>query len=416
MQHGARQHARYGGSVAHRVLGCPGHIRYCATLPPREQGDAAEWGERAHELLERCLLAGKERVPAGWCGDTEMAEAVEVVLDYITNLIISRPGNRIVVRPEVEVTFPQNIVPPAEAGGIIDVMVVDETANEAWMIDAKFGYVTVEAPGNAQLLFYSTAAFWTRCPETIHLVIAQPRAPHREGRIREWAIDGVALVEFHGDMEAAIRAAERGDADTKAGSWCRYCAAEAVCPAREAAALVPTGVGTAAALRDFAPGAPHAYPVDRLAWILQHEEALTSYLRAVRQAAHAKAMSGIVVPGYKLVQAVDRRRFNETDPDALALALSALTGFEVPEEDFKARKLPTIEQVERRLKEWAKDGAPRGKQREAITKAMEQLAFLMTKDTSGNLVLVSQDDSRPAADRVATGFAGVNIPPPPSKD
>lgn len=418
MAHGARTHAKYSASNAHRVLRCPGQVALSATVPPRPDSEFTIEGEKAHELLERSLT-GDVNWRRG--ADPEMIDAVGVVHDWLERLIIKH-GNHLVIQIEQPFHFPQSVVPPDDAAGIADMMVVDYEAREAWSVDFKYGSgVAVEPEHNAQLLFNACGRLWRQPINKVHCVVIQPRIPHhRRGVVREWTCDAVALVEFQAEMENAILTAELAHLDMDRGytpvldpgPWCRWCPAETVCHARESKALALAYGDMPPAPHEldiYTPPNPASLGLDRVAHILHHKDMLTSWLKAIEDYARQQAMSGIPVPDHKLVEAQARRQWLG-DHDMIAARLIDLSARNLTWDDVMPRSLLDITKAEALLVEVAKRAAPKGGKQMAAKDMREQMAFLTLKQSSGNLVLVPATDARPAADRASVAFQGVNIP------
>ena len=428
MDHGARSHAKYSASNAHRILRCAGQVALASRVPPRPDSEHTIEGERAHELLQRMLLGEYVQSQA----TPEMLAAFEVVSDFLDNLYLSR-GPHLVIQVEQAFSFPQDIVPKEDAAGIADLMVIDYQDQEAWSIDFKYGEgIAVEPEWNPQLLFNAVGCLWRQPIKRVNCVVIQPRIPHHpRGVVRQWSCGPLELAEFQMEMEAAIRAAERApdglftvngeinlipewqDHYLKPGPWCRWCDAEIVCPSRERRALsLAFGEKPPAPhqIEGLAPPAPASLGMDRIAHIIRHSDMMISWLRAVENYAKQQAMSGVRVPGHKLVEAQARRQWHG-DKQQIADKLVDLSGYELGEDDVLPRDLLDITKAEARLVEIARKNAPRGQKDAAARKMRDALAFLTLKQTSGNLVLVPDSDGRPAVNRTAALFAGVNIPP-----
>jgi hypothetical protein len=411
MTHGARHHAKYSGSGAHRWMQCAGQVAFTAELPPVPDTPEQIEGELAHEYLEAYLL----RRPMRPGIEPEMLNAIDVAADYIESIHIHRPG--LIELVEHDLVFPQSSVPASEAGGIADLILIDEDAKEAWVIDFKYGHTVVE-PG-AQGLFYATAAFWRRPMKRINIVVIQPRVEwHPQGPIRTKTVTMLDLVEFKLAIEAAIRRAEEVETSGRAGdfltpgSWCRFCAAEATCPARQQLALTTTyGTPTQPGemeTRTLAP--PEMLGLDRIVHVLNHADTIREWLKAVERFAYQRLMNRQPVPGYKLVEAGARRRWNG-EPEDIAAKLWALTGYAVPFDAVMPRELIDITKAEALLMALAREAAVPGAKKDAAGMAREKMAFLTVKNTSGNLLLAPEYDKRPAVDRTAAVFANVRIPP-----
>ena len=421
MDHGARQHAKYSASNAHRFLRCAGQVALTSRVPPRPDSEHSIEGTRAHELLQRSLLGekvDKEATP-------EMMATFEVVHDFLDSLYIAR-GPHLVVQVEQPFRFPQRIVAPDDAAGIADLMVVDHMEQEAWSIDFKYGEgVAVEPERNAQLMFNAVGRLWRMPIKRVNLVVIQPRITHhRKGVVRQWWCGPLELAEFQAEVEQAIELAEsaehyveqRGiavDGYLTPGPWCRWCDAETVCPARERNALAlafGNDVPPARTLEHASLPEPADLGLDRVAHILRNADMLTTWLRSVENYAKQQAMSGVAIPGHKLVEAQPRRKW-QGDEHQIAQKLIELSGYMLDEDAVMPRELLDITKAEAKLVEIARNRAARGEKDKAAREMREALAFLTLRQSSGNLVLAPDHDARPAKNRAAALFAGVNLPP-----
>lgn len=411
MKHAARDHAKYSGSTAARTLTCAAWVRLSVGLPARGETDAAEEGTEAHELLDQCMTAGLERAPRD--SDPEMANAVNAVLDYVTNLRILH-GADLFVSHEMPGAFPQSVVPATDAMGIPDLIALSGT--HAWSIDFKYGAgLMVEAPHNAQLLYSAASAFWRRPITKLTCVVIQPRGWHPAGAVREWITDGVELAEFQRRFEAAIMRAEAGGAPTP-GAHCRFCPAAIVCPAfeRQAVEVLQPGASDYRQVPGTLPP-PKTIPMDRVAQIVDRADYVRNWLKEVESYAYEQARAGVPVLGRKLVEAQARRKWNGTT-DEIAEHIHYMSGSILPMEDIVVQSLAPLTEIEKRLVQIARQYAPAGTADDAARQMRERLAFLTTKTSSGNLSLVPLSDPRPAADRVAQTFKGVVIPPLPGQE
>lgn len=406
-------HRKYSASNAHRILHCPGQVSYCATLPPRPDSEASEEGTAAHELLEDCLL-GREDVGTD-SAPRETREAVQVALDYIEGVAIKQ-GRSLTLLVEGEYDFPQNVVPREDAGGVLDVALIDEIAHELWIIEYKHGAgVFVPAIGNSQLLFGATGLSWHRWFSSIHCVVVQPRILWAGPVVREWTIDMLDVIEFQARMEKAIAWAASSEADQclskplVPGEHCRFCPGEAMCQAREKSALTAAG---ARSISSFAPPPPPSLGLARLSEILLRADEIKSWLKACESYAYDSAMQNVKVPGYKLVEAQDRRTVTAT-PREIAATLTEIAGRYVGEDEVTERETLGVTALDKLVTKLARDAAPAGQKDAAVKAARDKFAFLTSKASSGKLSLVPETDPRPAVNRAQAMFKGVAIPAPP---
>jgi Protein of unknown function (DUF2800) len=411
MDHGARPHAKYSSSGAHRDLACPGNKRLCADMPERPDSEASEEGTQAHQALQNALL-GLPNWQAGV--PSEIVEAVGVVLDYVEGIHIHRAGNKLVMMVEQYNKFPQHVVPEDDAAGIADLVIYDPTEFTAWSIEFKYGMIPVDERRNPQLLFNACAALWLRPIEKLICTVVQPRVTfHPRGIVREWEATVLDMIDFTAEYSRAIEYCERPDAPLIPGPHCRYCAAEVACSVREQNALaVAFGrPATAPQLDGFVPPDPKTLTLDRLAYIRQHASALREWLKAVDDYAFTLARSGTSIPGEKLVEAQAARKWQGTVAQT-ADALAELTG--MPASTFIRAVLPPITEAEAMVVKAARDRETTpGAKNKAAQKARERMAFLTLRTTSGNLSLVPESDPRPAVNPTKAAFGNVVIPPLP---
>jgi hypothetical protein len=419
VEHGARKHAKYSASNAHRFVRCRGQVMFAQAIPPAPDNEHSLEGTRAHELLHLSLLGVRVEKDA----TPEMLEAFEYVHDFIENLFIAR-GPHLAIRVEEPIVFPQSVVPREDASGIADLTIIDHMAQEAWVVDFKYGQgIPVEPRDNKQLAFNSVSLLWRQPIARVHFVIIQPRVKHhREGVVRSWSCGPIEIAEFQMEIEAAIAAAEAFEASClqdrfpepgeglTAGEWCRYCPAESMCPARErqALAVVPSAPGVRD-LRGVVLPEPADLGLDRIALILESADALTQWLSRVEAFAKQKAMSGVTIPGHKLVEVQARRQWHGKERD-IAEKIIELSGYTLGEDDVMPRSLAPITKMETALVEYARSWAEKGKKDAAAKTMRDAFSFLTLKQTSGNLTLVPDADARPAVNRAQALFGGVVLP------
>lgn len=416
MNHAERQHAKYGSSRIHRVLACAGYTALAARVP-RAASVAADEGTEAHEFLAYAIKGGMRMAQDRFAATKDMIRGAEMVLDFLEGLYISH-GPHLTLSVEEPVVFPQSVVPRDDAAGIADLMVIDHLEREAWAIEYKFGHVYVSERRNPQLLFNAVAKWWDQPISKLNLVVIQPNG-HGAEPVRIDIVGAIEMAEFQARVEDAIRYAEseatRAMPTLTPGPHCRFCECELTCPARERQAV--SVIEPYATRIEQVEGLPLPPPVelgmDRLAYILRHGDELRAWLNAADREALRRAMEGQPVPEHKLVEAQARRSFPD-DVEGTAAKLSALTGELLEPDAFVEKKLLGVTKVEAILTEIATKYAPPGSQRQAVKDILERLAFLTPRASSGNLVLAHMSDTRPAVNRIASGFAGVSIPAIPS--
>lgn len=221
-------------SAAGRWVHCPGSIALSAkhpiddASPKRAEGTAAAW-VAAQVLHGVCLVPG-QLAPNGVAVTNEMLDGAELYQDAV----------RRVLAPE-DMRIEEHMRAwsiHAEAMGDADVWGVAANTGVVHVFEYKFGHRYVEAFENWQGAGYGIAAFDTIYPEpnneheAKHLVeftVVQPRyfGPHPQ--VRTWRTSMVALRGMRNQLAHAAEIAQRPDAPTRVGDYCRICPARHVC-------------------------------------------------------------------------------------------------------------------------------------------------------------------------------------------
>lgn len=292
----------------------------------------------AHGVAAKCLRLGfsaerylnEEAVVDGFpfvAGD-EMIQGVETYVAYCRNAC--RPGDEWEAESKVQATF--------DVWGTADFTRYRPSTGELLVVDFKFGRgIPVSPKHNMQALCYALGAvnrLHNRGLSSVTVTIVQPRCPHPDGAIREWVTDAITLLDFRGQIDAAVAAASRPDAPLKPGAHCKFCPAAALCPALKQMAHSSAKI-------DFAEdppsvGAVTAYTPALLADALGVVDLVEDWCRAVRDFAHHELEARRAVPGYKLVaNRATRRWVDET------AAAKCLLSFGISEDRIFTRKIIT---------------------------------------------------------------------------
>lgn len=421
MNHGARKHAPHSASVIHRRFACPGSYGRERMATPRPSSVYAAEGTLAHEVLEAMLRAKPLSIdqiarqlpddpafhgPARRTAAEAMVAHVTSVYDYVTDILERHPDARMLI--EQRFSIPSD-ADPGNVFGMADIVIYVPSTRTLYVIDLKYGMDPVEVEENTQLLFYGLGALLVTLGaiEHVALVIAQPRAYHADGPIREWHTTPMRLLDFYMELEELIERVLLPDAPLVPGpKQCKYCSAAVsdtgVCPAKEAQALAVAGshFANVQQVHKAALVPPAAMPIDKLAHVLNAADDLISWLEDVKKYAHEKAVQGHMIPGRKLVRPDARREF-DNDPVIVAAELEDLFGITIDE--VMPRKLVGITEVDRLVKLAArKTATTKQAQRKAVQVANEIVATMTTKKApEGVYSLVREDDRRPAVNPAA---------------
>jgi len=340
------EHAVLGGSSCYRWMACAGSVQLAEKIPEHDTTTkyAAE-GTVAHALAEMSLRMGVD--PEMYVGKKidghkitlEMALAVGVYVDRIRTFGPVKPDNI-----EVAVSL-QRLHPKEPMFGTLDYWDYDDLTSHLHIFDYKHGQgVVVEAKDNPQLQYYALGAVLTLGirPREITVWIIQPRAPHRDGIVRDWTFDWDHLVAFRHEVMTAAYATREPDAPLVVGEHCRFCPASAICPAQKANAL--TVVQDAFMAEDEEPQLPYpAYLSEsELEIVLRHSEHVMAWLRAVQRYAREEKEAGH--PGAEGWKLIEKRANRQWIDEAVAKAELRGTGFRV--KDIAETKLKSPAKIE----------------------------------------------------------------------
>ena len=371
MNHAERDHATWSASASSRNFKCPGALALTMNLP-ETTSEAADWGTCCHQISERCLRDGgdadrfigttEKGKKYSFEVDEEMAETAQVYVDYVRSVADDTKGwmgdkcrsckGSGLPGPDtwggkcescggtgeryetVELWLEQRfslstLNPPFDAGGTGDAVIYLPAEKRLEIVDLKGGRgVVVAAKGNPQLRTYALGAMLANKGldvEKVTVTIVQPRAAHKDGRIRSETFHVVDLLEWTADMLGAMRVsavALEHKATWPLSAWaaeylspgdhCRdtFCKAAATCPALAQRALDAAGVF-------FEPvndeprlaNAPDSGSPEERAKRLDMLDMIEDWIKQVRAHEHRLAELGQPAPGYGLVEKTGREKW-----------------------------------------------------------------------------------------------------------
>ena len=317
-------HSPLGGSSAQRFLNCPGSISLGADSD-NESSVHANTGTVAHTLAAACLRGGADAwqyVGGGAVDenypdifvDKEMADAVQVYLDYIREERSAKfikgggtwanvPAHEYIEEffhlPELHEHF----------AGTADYALVRR--DDLLIVDYKNGVgIVVEAQDNPQLMYYAAGTIeklglWEKL-ETVKMVIVQPRAPHAFGPVRSWEIKVSELYNWLCDtLIPGMYEAEWSTA-TSAGKWCQFCP----CLVRQC----PAVAAVVDELEELMKMKAADMTPEQMSRVLVLGEVFKKHNSAVIKAALARAEKGVEIPGFKIVKGYGHRVWKSGAP------------------------------------------------------------------------------------------------------
>jgi hypothetical protein len=358
VDHAVREHAQWSASATDRNWNCSGALAVTDNIGDRTN-EAADWGTCAHQIAEKCLRHGTqadEHIGTTEKGkshsfevDEEMAETAQLYVDYVRKTVIeaappkTNPADLLHIEQHFSLA---DLNPPYQAGGTADAVIYKPTIQELEVVDLKGGRgVVVEAKGNPQLRTYALGAMLANKGlkvKTVKVTIIQPRAPHKDGRIRsetfhvtdllEWTVDLVDVMhrskaaweEYKLVLDGTMTLAAWEVKWLKAGPHCKFCKRAGKCSAQEQAALDVAQVWFDDLDIPRIGNLPEQADPAKISQTLDLLDMLSEWINAFRAHAQDQAESGIEIPNYILVAKEGREKWLDgKEQEAADKALAA---------------------------------------------------------------------------------------------
>lgn len=297
------EHSPLAPSSAYRWVFCEGSVQLEALYPEQEEDPSAAEGTAAHfagseQLLGRDVQVG-QLAPNGVVLTDEMFDGAQLWVDDVFETCGSS-------HTLAELQVEQRVYMPRiheKAYGTPDTWLYVPSRGTVYVWDFKFGHGVVEQFENWQLIAYvcgildllgidgrNDQELWCE------LRVVQPRAYHREGRVRTWRVRASDLRGYFNRLNLAAHAAMQHGARTVTGSYCLHCQAAANCPTlRKAITHAADWLGGSSP--EELPVAAAAYELD----LLEHVATLVKARKQGRAAdVESRLRRGEVVPGWCL--------------------------------------------------------------------------------------------------------------------
>lgn len=379
-------HALLSPSASHRWL-------HCTAAPRLEEGikdegsDYAAEGTLAHaycamklkEFLGLPTDGEKEEIAAlqEKYGTGEMSEYTDtyatIVLEKFNAARAVTPDAQLLVETRLDFS---DYVP--EAFGTADAIIIADGTME--IIDFKYGKgVKVSAVENPQMLIYALGAYVRFAFEyridNLRATIVQPRIDN----LSEYEITVEELTSWASNvLTPAAEKAYKGEGSQTPGSWCQFCKVKNQCRAlaskcKDVVAVDPKLITPEELAKDVLPMVP----------------IVKTWISGVEEFALAQALSGVQLPGWKIVEGRSIRKITDTDSVADALTKSGYTQSDI----YKPVEMRTITELEKLV----------GK------KQFAALCGEWVNKPQGKPTLAPESDKRKAIDPIADDFKGINI-------
>lgn len=376
-----KSHALLCASGSKRWLSCPPSARLEENFPDSET-EAAQEGTLAHSIAEVNLNA--------YLADTDVSLPEEItasrfysksMLDYVaeyTDLGIEKINMALKLDKDAHIAVEQKIDYGGwaqEGFGTGDLVII--TGDYIEIVDLKYGKgVPVSAAGNTQMRMYALGLYdefyWLYGFEKVHMTIVQPR----NGGISEEEISIEELLNWGETVvKPKARLAFKGEGELCAGKWCRFCRAAKRCRAYADYCME-------LAKLDFKD--PDLLTDEELAESLRRIDDLVKYANNLKHYALAQALSGNVLPGFKLVEGRSSRKYT----DAEAVIERLIFADYAPEDYFKPQELKSLTELTKSI----------GK------KAVDTVLSDLIIKPPGKPALVPEDDPRPEYNSVENDF------------
>lgn len=379
-------HALLSPSASHRWLHCPAAPRLEEGIQDEGSDYAAE-GTLAHAYCAMKLKnflglstdGEKEEIAAlqEKYGTGEMAEYTDtyatIVLEKYNAARAATPDAQLLVETRLDFS---DYVP--EAFGTADAIIIADGTME--VIDFKYGKgVKVSAVENPQMMIYALGAYARFAFEyridNLRATIVQPRIDN----LSEYEITVEELTAWAANvLTPAAEKAYKGEGPQTPGAWCQFCKVKNQCRAlaskcKEVVAVDPKLITPEELAKDVLPMVP----------------IVKTWISGVEDFALAQALSGVQLPGWKIVEGRSVRKITDTDSVAAVLTKNGYKQNDI----FKPVEMRTITDLEKLV----------GK------KQFAAMCGEWINKPQGKPTLAPEGDKRKAIDPIADDFKGINI-------
>lgn len=379
VNHDERAHSPLGPSASGKWINCAAALateaKFLELNPDYDDSNpAAEEGTEAHELADT-ILQSTDPISEDDYADVP-AEMLRHTLRYVDYCLATGEDDPKAIRAtEQRLRMPRI---HEDAYGTGDYSVYTPSDKTLHVIDYKYGQgVFVEVNGNTQMLMYGEGAReylyneYGEVPERYVLHVYQPRMDN----IATWEITAEELEDFvaFANTRAAMTRS-LPDKYTPGEKQCRWCIAKPICEAYKDYCL---NIATSA-FDDIGDTDPDQAPGllkkgvltdEQVGELLSKWDDITRMGEALKSYAHARALQGIKIPGFKLVDGRSSYAPREAElefilgdeiykePSILSkTALKKKVGakrFKLVENLYKESKgAPTLASSDDRRKEW----------------------------------------------------------------
>lgn len=326
-------HSFIAPSSASVWVKCNAYPMMSATYPS-EDTEATLEGSASHELGEALITMGTaigmdkitDSVRDELVGNLdssgktvysdEMFDAAWVYADDVVREYHRRDPLYATIQAEYRVHAPTI---HAESFGTTDCYLYDSHMNDLIIWDYKYGMGVVEAFENWQgINYYAGLMDELQLDDqnlTVRIRIAQPRAFHRDGQIREWVIRGTDLRAYVTQLHNGAQRCIDSTPTATTGSHCKYCEARHACEPALEAGISLFEVSRETMPLDIGVGALSV----QLAIVKRASEQLKFLQSAYETQITSMIKSGKSVPGWSLQPKFGRLKWDKSVSDVTAM-------------------------------------------------------------------------------------------------
>lgn len=398
------KHAEFSPSQLPRIIACPGSYK-ASKDQPNPSSPFAEEGTMLHEVMKHYLTEEVYELPVDnewpFTLDDEQRECVNQLLSWVQDTKALYSGLEVIEMIERRVSIPwladtfghKELL--EEVAGTADYILIVPSERILIVADWKFGRGVEVFATSDQLKAYALGAlkdhigsddthYWR-----VRAVIGQPRIKsdvEEHVYYTKW-LDGELFEWFEFTLIPALVNATSNDPtfNPDEDGACKFCRAVG-CRARYEARL-----------EDFndlmkAEEAQSEVTTEEKVSLVEKFERLEKYMSVIRGELYAALMSGLPVPGLKLVKGRASRSW-ALGEDATINTLMGQLGLQL-KDCYVEPKLCSPAQIEKKL--------PKG------VKKSDDFTSLV-KTSSGKPSMVSESDKRPALEGVAAQYSADDV-------
>lgn len=326
------KHAKYSPSQLSRIIACPGSVFMSEGIEQLPTSPYAAEGTMLHSYMEQYI--DSNTMPDV---RTDYKVLLERCMDYLTSI---RDNNSAIFTEMYMISAVET-----DVAGTADVVLINPTTSAAHIVDWKFGGgVHVAVLDNPQFLAYAwllLEKFPSINQVTVH--VAQPRLDNFDYQTvtREYVDNWYKSV-----LSPALRTAERIDNPVLRPSLdaCRWCRANAVCPARHA----QVNEEAAQVFALYADIEAQKVSAEAVAEFYNKIPSLENAIKAVKDYVRTQCyLKGAdAVPGYKVVKGRGSRKWSV--PSDRIIAFMETKGVDI--DDLIETDIKSVAAVEKLVK------------------------------------------------------------------